>query len=481
MRSVPHRVVCLLGMDDGVFPRKAPRDGDDLMLVDPHVGERDPRSEDRQLLLDALMAATDRLVVTYTGNDERTNVPRPAAVPVGELLDAVDMTVRAETGAARDRVLVRHPLQPFDPRNFTSGALGRRTPWSFDRATLEGAQALTRDREEPKPFLSGPLPPLPHTVIALDDLVRFVRHPVRAFLRARLRITLGDYSDQVEDGLPVELDGLEEWAVGERLLEAMLGGLSMDAAVDAEMARGTLPPGQLARPVVARLRPVVERIVADARDALRDGPEARSADTMVALPDGRTVSGTVVGLHADALLTATYSRVNPRHRLVAWVQLLALTAAHPEVAWEAVTVGRASADAPDRASVTVARIPPLGGDAATQELTVLIDLWERGMREPLPLACQTSAAYAQAAARGSDPKAAGRRAWESRWNYPKEDQELEHQLTFGGVRTFAELLELEPQADECGDGWENRDPSRLGRYSRRLWDGLLAREQQEHR
>ena len=93
MRSVPHRVVCLLGLDDGAFPRKAPRDGDDLMLADPLVGERDPRSEDRQLLLDALMAATERLIITYTGNDERTNAPRPPAVPVGELLDAIDATV----------------------------------------------------------------------------------------------------------------------------------------------------------------------------------------------------------------------------------------------------------------------------------------------------------------------------------------------------------------------------------------------------
>src|SRR4051794_26602109 len=98
MRSVPHRVVCVLGMDDGAFPRQAARDGDDLMLADPHVGDRDPRTEDRQLLLDALMAASDRLIVTYSGNDERTNVPRPPAVPIGELLDVVDRTVRVEDG-----------------------------------------------------------------------------------------------------------------------------------------------------------------------------------------------------------------------------------------------------------------------------------------------------------------------------------------------------------------------------------------------
>jgi exodeoxyribonuclease V gamma subunit len=98
MRSIPHRVVGLLGLDDGEFPRKAHRDGDDLILRDPHVGDRDSRTEDRQMLLDALMAASDRLIVTYTGKDERTNTPRPPAVPVGELLDMVDATARAGDG-----------------------------------------------------------------------------------------------------------------------------------------------------------------------------------------------------------------------------------------------------------------------------------------------------------------------------------------------------------------------------------------------
>ena len=114
MRSVPHRVVCLLGLDDAAFPRKAPRDGDDLMLADPHVGDRDPRTEDRQMLLDALLAATDRLIVTYTGNDERTNAPRPPAVPVGELLDMVERTVagrRARAGADPPPAAAVRPAQ----------------------------------------------------------------------------------------------------------------------------------------------------------------------------------------------------------------------------------------------------------------------------------------------------------------------------------------------------------------------------------
>ena len=77
MRSVPHRVVCLLGLDDGTFPRKAPRDGDDLMLDDPHVGERDSRTEDRQLLLDALLAAT-RPADHHLHRPRRAHEPRRA-------------------------------------------------------------------------------------------------------------------------------------------------------------------------------------------------------------------------------------------------------------------------------------------------------------------------------------------------------------------------------------------------------------------
>ena len=123
MRSIPHRVVCLLGLDDGSFPRHIERDGDDLTARNQRVGDRDVRSEDRQLLLDALLAAQDHLVVTYSGRDERSNLRRPPAVPVGELLDVVEHTVRTPTGRVRDAIVLEHPLQPFDTRNFERDAL----------------------------------------------------------------------------------------------------------------------------------------------------------------------------------------------------------------------------------------------------------------------------------------------------------------------------------------------------------------------
>ena len=125
MRSVPHRVVCLLGLDDGVFPRLGMVDGDDTLARDPLTGERDVRSEDRRLLLDAIGAATERLVVTYTGANEHSGQKRPPAVPLGELLDVLDRTTGVEV---RDRIVVEHPLQPFDVKNVTPGRLGVPTP-----------------------------------------------------------------------------------------------------------------------------------------------------------------------------------------------------------------------------------------------------------------------------------------------------------------------------------------------------------------
>ena len=458
MRSVPHRVVCLLGLDDAAFPRKAPRDGDDIMLADPHVGDRDPRPEDRQMLLDALMAATDRLLVTYSGNDVRTNTPQPPAVPVGELLDTIDRTVH---GDARAQVLVCHPLQPFDPRNFKPGELGGDAAWSFNRVTLDGARAMEEERIEPRPFLASPLPPRREPILELDDLVAFVRHPVRAFLRQRLGFGVATYADEVADALPIELDPLESWQVGQRMLDARLAGATADAAAAAERARGELPPGVLAEPVLAKLQPAVEQIVKHAADLLPHGTAAGSVDVRVTLPDGRRLNGTVPDVHGTLLRSVTYSRVNPRHRLVTWVRFLALTAAHPDREFEAATIGRATYGAPRGTTVTVVRLPRMAPEVALGHLASLAALFDDGMCEPLPLACKTSAAYAEALRDGRDAVKAAKQEWESGWNFPREDQELEHTRVFGGVLSLDELM-ARPDFE---------------RSARRLWDDALGWEQ----
>jgi exodeoxyribonuclease V gamma subunit len=99
------------------------------------------------------------------------------------------------------------------------------------------------------------------------------------------------------------------------------------------------------------------------------------------------------------------------------------------------------------------------------------------MREPLPIACESSSAYADAARRGQSAGQAARRQWESGWNFPREDAQLEHQLAFGGVLTFDDLLARPPRDDELADPWDESESSRFGKLARRLWDPLLAHEE----
>ena len=478
MRSVPHKVVCLLGIDDGVFPRGLPRDGDDLILAAPQIGDRDSRSEDRQLLLDALLAATHNLVITYTGRDERTNAYRPPAVPVGELLDLIDATVSTADGSrARHGVVVHHPLQPFDSRNFDVGALVGGRPWSFDTVNLSGAQAARRARPRATPFLDAPLPDLDTRTVELDQLERFVRHPVGAFLRRRLGVTFADFSHDPDDALPIDLDGLQEWQVGERLLAARLAGADPQACVAAERARGLLPPGALAAPILNRIGGYVEDIVGAAR---LDDP-ARSLDVNVTLADGTSIVGSVPDVRGDLIHRITYSRLAPSHRLVAWVRLLALTAARPERPLATITIGRARSEH-SRRRISTAAVEPLAvgsADRATialSQLASLVDLYRRAMREPLPLYDKTSAAWAEAVRLGRPPEDAAARQWTSD-QFAAEDADPAHVLVLGGVAPIGALLADGPRPDERTPLWDPDESTRLGHYARRLWDGLLAFEE----
>ncbi|MDE3131192.1 MAG: exodeoxyribonuclease V subunit gamma, partial [Acidobacteriota bacterium] len=467
MRSVPHRLVCLLGLDDGHFPRQSPHDGDNLLLAEPQPGDRDPRTEDRQLLLDALLSAQEGVIITYSGNDERTNAPLPPAVPVGELLDAIDATARVADGVAagraRELLVIHHPLQPFDPRNFTATGSdpGRAAagPWSFDPAALAGARAFIAPRHEPPPFLPAPLPPAPgDQLVTLDELIAFIQRPVRAFLRQRLGISARRDEDEIDDALPIELDGLARWGVGQRMLERRLSGAEKREAYLPEVAAGTLPPGALGIPVVEEIWPAAKAL-ADTAAAFSAGQDPRAEQTNLTLPDGVRLTGTVAGIHGHIVVQVSYSRLHPRTRLAAWIRLLALSAAHPEIPFEAVTIGRG----PGRA-IQVARIPQLGSTpgvraaAALEQLAPLVALRAEGLRAPLPLPCETAHAYVEALRTGDDPVAAALSKWRSGWTdygfREREENEPEHRLA------------LDPELDL----------ERLAELAVALWQPLLARE-----
>jgi exodeoxyribonuclease V gamma subunit len=472
----------LLGLDDGSFPRHIERDGDDLTARRPRVGDRDVRSEDRQLLLDAVLAARDHLVITYTGRDERSNLPRPPAVPVGELLDVIDHTVRRPDDRARTAVVIHHRLQPFDARNFESGAVIPGGPWSFDRLHLAGARAAQAEDDVAAAFLEDPLPPLVQETIGLDQLERFLRHPVRAFLRERLRVSLRGSGREFDDTIPVSLDGLGKWQVADRMLSERLAGASAQDCIEVEKARGDLPPGLLGQAVLDEIEQPLEDLVAAGQNPLP--PE--SLDVNVVVAPGVGLLGTVAGLRGDVVHSVSYSALNATMRLFAWLRVLALSAAWPERDFEAVTIGRAMKGAKG-CTVSTARLRSLGPDPATRkavadaQLGFIVDLYRRGMREPLPLYNKTSALWAGAGG-ATRPPGAAKSEWLSPYKLSFEDKDPEHVLVLGDVLPFDAMVEQSgrPRADEKGTGWEAHEPTRFGVYAHRLWDGLLQHEVVTH-
>lgn len=469
MRAVPHRVVCLLGMDDGVFPRAGVPDGDDVLARDPLVGERDRRTEDRQLFLDAVLAAGEHLVVVHSGADERTGALRPPAVPVGELLDAVDEAVAFPGGhRARAALVVHHPLQTVDERSFTPGALGRPGAFSFDAVDARAAEVARGVRHPRPPLLTSPLPPLDDPVVDLDDLVSALEHPVKAFVRRRLGVLVPGEVEDLDDRLPAVLPPLDGWATGDRLLAAALDGVDLQRAAAAERRRGKVPPGTLGG---AALADVVTRVaaVADAAAPVLGAPAA-TVDVTVALPGGRTLTGTVPGVHGDVLVRAVYARLGAKHRLRAWVRLLALVATPgaPPVRG-AATVGRGPGS---RASAATSWLTPPSPDEARRLLGTLVAVRDRALCAPLPLPVAAAGTYAQRRHGHDDPAGAladAEHALRDRFEHTDEY----HVLAWGDGFTLTAVAGDPAPADRAA--WPD-EPTLLGALARTLWDALLTSE-----
>jgi exodeoxyribonuclease V gamma subunit len=461
MRFVPHRVVAIIGLDDEAFPRVTSIQGDDILALDPCLGERDPRSEDRQLLLDALMSATDHVIICYTGADPVTGTRRPPSAPLADVIDIVTATV--ETGAP---VVTPQPLQPFDDANFVAPQ-----PFSFDQQAYLAAEATRRGQQPTPAFLPAPLGATPGDEVALDDLVAFLVNPTRAFLRQRLGVTIPRTPDDVADALPLSLAGLARWDVGERLLAEVLSGATVEASCQAELRRGTLPPGRLGLADVDEIGQTVA-LMAGAVAAHAGDSEQTSIDVALSLGAHR-LSGTVTGVYGTTLVAASFSKLAPKHRIAAWVRLLALCAANGADS-SAVVIGRAENDR--RAAKYAALTAP---PEPARLLAQLLDLRAAGMREPLPLAPETSCAYAARRLSFSPDDAydLAKGAWTSssggKFRTFRENDDAAICCVYGPDAPFSVVWD-EPAPE--GERWFDDEPNRFAQLALRVWGPLIEHE-----
>lgn len=262
MRAVPFKVVCLLGMNDGDFPRRGPRPDFDLMAEKGQArpGDRSRREDDRYLFLEALLAARDALHISWSGRSPKDNSESPPSVLVAQLRDHLARYWRAppELEAERKRpgdeapllraLTTAYPLQPFAPEAFTTPreelpgsvriAAARRasfaSEWAaaHDAARKEGAASLAK-REPLSPWI-------PDTPLTLDHLQRFLRDPAREFYRQRLSTHFTTDLDTLLDEEPFAIKaGLEGWQAQDALLRPI--ERIADRAADPRTALDVLP------------------------------------------------------------------------------------------------------------------------------------------------------------------------------------------------------------------------------------------------
>ena len=421
MRAIPFEVVCLLGMNDGDYPRRNTRSDFDLMGLagQQRPGDRSRRDDDRQLMLEALLSARRVLYISWAGRSARDNSVQPPSVLVSQLRDYLAAGWRGEV---LESCTTEHPLQPFSRRYFEAPGEGSTDAAWFTHAREWRAAHAPAFAQTLAPAIASVLPPRvafePDANLALTiaALARFLKNPVKDFFRARLDVVFRDADEVDENEEAFDLDGLQEYTLLDATIKAVLldlHDLHDEAGPAADLRRlitdhverlhraGRLPmaePGRRsARELVDALLPMLAqwcRVRAryartSAKEPVHFAHGGLALDDWLAglLPEllhagyaGHAGPFAWLELTPGRLCAAGMKAVRPDRLLIAWVRMLAGSASGVPV--QGVIVGR-------DATVTVNPLPQ--GEAQTA-LAVLMQTWREGMSAPLPLASKTALA-----------------------------------------------------------------------------------------
>lgn len=375
----PAKVVCVIGMNDGAFPRLPPPASFDFMdrlfgADARQLGDRDVRDEDRFAFLEALLAARQCFLVSYTGRDLMEDKPIPPSVVVSELTDYLHSRFPSEDGWE-----TRHPLQPFSRRYFASSDPNL---FSYAQAMANAARAVERIPEPPARF-AGKLPPSSErsstasNEIPLEELIRFSASPAKYFLRNRLGLYLDVYEDEIGDDESFELNSLEAWQLKTDLFERQQNGAIGDHRLLA--ATGQLPPGNLGRIQFRETAKEVAELAA-VLAPYKDHCEEVAVDIAV---DGFRIVGAVEQFHEDKsqFLWRRIGDIRPKDKVEAWLRLLASTCAVERPVTAYLLGSKTSA-------LTIVKGP--APEQARSHLRRWLKAWTDGQIEPLPFFPETS-------------------------------------------------------------------------------------------
>jgi exodeoxyribonuclease V gamma subunit len=408
MRTIPARVVVLLGMSDTAWPRRSVAQPFDLLAARPQAGDRQIREDDRQLFLEAILAARERLVITWPGRASSGDAAheRPPSACLAELCDAVDAAYiwdgDGEAQRPSQRLTTVHPLQPFSAAYLTMA--GHPAMPTFDAVGVALARRLALPataRPPEKPFLAADLPIAPASPwsMDLDELVRWWQDPVAAWCRSALGFVPGRERMAVADDEPLGLDGLERYQLIDDLVADRLGGGDVQSSLERCAADGRLPLGRLGDGERRRLADEAAELAA----VLKTHAQLPPLGLTVSGPPDWRVDGVLDPPPAAGVLRAVHAgaAVTERSRLALAIRLLAWNA------WQL-----AQGETPGTAELVARReritLPAHGGDAR-ERFAELMALTRSGHAAPLPFFPRT--AWAMHERGGSDAEL---QAWFSR-------------------------------------------------------------------
>ncbi|MGF6396867.1 exodeoxyribonuclease V gamma subunit [Pseudomonas frederiksbergensis] len=391
MRAIPFKLVCLLGMNDGDYPRAQPPLDFDLMGSDYRPGDRSRREDDRYLLLEALLSARDQLYISWVGRSIRDNSERPASVLIGQLRDHLGSGWRLhdDNDDLLESMTQEHPLQPFSARYFHEGddLFSYASEWQV----LHQASDLATDIEVLEPYVQD-------EPLSLGQLQDFLRNPVRHFFSHRLKVFFEAAEVPLADEEPFVLDALQRYSLSDSLLEAALGQLDQtDQVLEAQAKRlqnsGLLPMAGFGECLQRELIEPLPDLLLRYQQLLALWPTPLTSALPVSLElQGLRLEGWLSGLHQRAdggLLSVTtipnsIGSIKARkwHRLMRpWVNHLVACASGMPMTTALV------------ASDDSLLLGPMEEAAASRVLGDLLLAWQTGMRQPLPIAVKTAFAW----------------------------------------------------------------------------------------
>jgi exodeoxyribonuclease V gamma subunit len=388
MRSIPFRAVCLLGLNDGVFPKTDRRQPFNLLTEEFRPGDRSRRNDDRYQFLEALLSARQILYLSHVGQSIRTGSVIPPSVLISELVE----TLRLAYGI--ENPMVRHPLQPFSPRYFDGSGLE-----SYNPHNCAVAAALSHPATPPAspvPWWTGTLPgddPGPDSspglsatvTVPIASLLSFFAHPQKWFVRSRLDIRLDTDIELPDETEPFSSGWLDSYLVNQELVQSCLDDADGEHDGGAILARlqaqGRWMLGAPGRLAFDGLIPELESFAGAIR-ALEMG--AKLADLAIDLNlTGVRLIGQLSGIHENGILLARYSGCKGKDLLGAWIHHLLAAVAHPERPVRTHLLSK------DQAFCFAPLADPLA------PLLRLLAIYRQGSASPSPLLVEPAWAYVQ--------------------------------------------------------------------------------------